>query len=118
MFRMTTLRQRASSMLAWFAFVLATGALAPVVATAQGAPMDAYCSTSADAGARSSGGGTPLHHDIIKCPLCWSVAAAPPPVALTPQAQLHTRIAARDAVRTALHALAAGFEPARGPPRA
>lgn len=115
------LRNRARWALAWLVLVLAAGVLSPVFAAQRGDFLDSFCTTSTTSdsdGASSPDTRAALHHSVLKCPLCWSVSAPPPALSGNPDVLIEPERHARCRLTPHLHALAPGFEPARGPPRA
>lgn len=111
------LRHGTQWVLMLWAFVLATGVLAPAFNAEAARAMDSVCMAPDAPGAMPESGATP-HHDSIQCPLCWSAAAAPPAALVWNTTDPLAQPLPLTRAPRALHALAAGFEPARGPPRA
>ena len=119
-----SLRTRARWALAWLVLVLAAGVLSPVLAAQRGDFLDSFCttptttSTTSDRdGAFPSDTSAALHHNVLKCPLCWSVSAPPPAPSGALDGLIEPERYTRSRLTACLHALAPGFEPARGPPR-
>ncbi len=116
-----SLRTRARWALAWLVLVLAAGVLSPVLAAQRGDFLDSFCTTpttSDRAGVSAPDTGAVPDHNVLKCPLCWSVSALPPAPSGAPDRLIEPERYTRSRLSPSLHALAPGFEPARGPPRA
>jgi hypothetical protein len=111
------LRHSTHWVLMLWAFVLAVGVLSPAFNAEAARSMDSVCMAPESSGALPDADSA-AHHASLQCPLCWSAAAAPPAVMHWPAADPLPRVRPLAEVPRALHALVAGFEPARGPPRA